>query len=657
MRFSWSILNSFINLDKINLTDFIEKLNLAGLEVEEIKKENDLLIKHINLNITANRKEICCVINLGIEISSIFNIPLKMKLKPFKKQNLYKNTIKNYTFQKNDRIAYVKVQTIYLIEEGKTPQWLKQILGSYNINNELLLYNIQEYIKIKWGHRFHFIQEKVLKKNLSKHKHDQLIYNLYNKNLKDYDYLIDKYDYNYNNKIIIYWPITNTINNIEDTFANAYEEAIQLIASYQKSIIGKSSEYYNINYKNYSNTLKKIYSKNIKYLLGKTKNHTFLSNKELIQILHQLNLKPKYSLRHKEFTVEIPLYRKHDLERNIDIIEEIGRIYGFKNFLNKLPISESFGNISSKYFYTQRIRYILRIMGIYEIITPSLNKVKIPSPHNLLLYNPITEDQNKLRENIIHNLIYNYKSNTKLDNINNNFFEIGQIFYETPESIKEETHLGLLMQSNNFIKENWSGGENSLNWSNAKGIIENLFTMLDTQVKWNRKIVTDIQSKYINNYFHSNNYILLFDSLQNNLIGIFGEINYKLFNIKDKQKTYLMEINIGKLVKTIKNRKHLNYTNKQYSYYPNVSRDISIKICKDVEIKNIKHSILQQYIELIESVYIISDYHDKLNNERAICLRLNYRSIYRTLNKQDLNKIDQNIINIVKLINNFSKQI
>nr|YP_009399198.1 Phenylalanine-tRNA ligase beta subunit [Taenioma perpusillum]ARW68595.1 Phenylalanine-tRNA ligase beta subunit [Taenioma perpusillum] len=652
MRFSWNILNSFINLDAINLTDFIEQLNLAGLEVEKIEEKNNLLTKSIDLDITTNRKEIFCIVNLGIEISSIFNIPLKIKFRPFKIQNLYKNNIQSYKLYKDDKIIYIKIHNVYIGKEKKTPEWMKQILKLYDIENECLLYNIQQYIEIKWGHKFYFFTDNLEKKeleNLSRYQHDQIIYNIFYKKLEYNNCTIDKH----NNKITIYWPIIDYIKNTRNTFVNAYEEAIRLITTYQKSIIGKSSEYYNINYINDNNISQKIFSKDIKYLLGKTKNRVFLSTNKITKILNQLNLKPQYSFKYKQFVLEIPTYRKHDLKRNIDIIEEVGRIYGFKNFLSQLPIYKKLGSISLKYFYIQKIRNTLRIMGIREIITPSLNNTKNLSPYTIELYNPLTEDQNKLRENIIYNLISNYKLNIKLQNINNSFFEIGQVFYKTPKLIQEETHLGILIQSNNFLKGDWSGKEDNLSWSNAKGIIENLFTILDSQITWNKNTYSDKRLNSISNYFHPSNYILLFDKLQKNLVGIFGEINYKLFNIKNTKKTYLLEIGIIKLIKTIKNKKHLNYTTKQYSFYPGVSRDISIKISKDIKIKDIKQIILRKYIELIESVYILSDYYSTTDNERSICLRLKYKSIYRTLNQKDLNNINKNIMEIIQTINQY----
>nr|QCI07551.1 Phenylalanine-tRNA ligase beta subunit [Malaconema sp.] len=61
MKFSWKTLNYFINLESIKFEKIIEHLTLAGFEVDNIEDSTEIKDKIINLNITANRKEINCI--------------------------------------------------------------------------------------------------------------------------------------------------------------------------------------------------------------------------------------------------------------------------------------------------------------------------------------------------------------------------------------------------------------------------------------------------------------------------------------------------------------------------------------------------------------------------------------------------------------------
>lgn len=670
MKFSWKILNFFINLESIHFTEFIEKLALAGFEVEEIEENNKTIDKIINLNITSNRKEIFCIINLAQEISIILNIPLKIKLIPIK---YYKDSHKNKTnkiIQKSAEIIYIKIQTITNLLNNESPKWLKNHLQSCNIISSSLLSDIQQYINIKWGQEilifnlnelttkfldFNLID--ISKSNISNANYiEKIIYNH-----KDLFYLNKTNDYlTLNNKtqnIILCFIIRKiNINNLTNTkkiFHNAYYETIKLISTFGKGIVNKSYQE-NIPQIFLDNKqVLKIKKNNIKYILGplNIKTFKFLSNHEIINCLKQLKFKVKYSYKYKIFKIQIPNNRQHDLKRDIDIIEEISRIYGFQYFLNHLPNYQTKGNISKKSFYKNKIRYILRDLGLNEVIHTSLTHKKLSKLHNVKIYNPITEDQKFLRNNIIENLIQNYKVNSKQKTYKTEIFEIGQIFYSNNiKNYIEETHVGGLIYNTNFIKQNWSNKSTNLNWFHAKGIIENFFERLNVHITWHKLLRTNEYTtiQHIHNYFHYNKVIYIYNQKNNNLIGIFGQINHKYFDNIDKNPIYLFEINLTQLIKGVYLNKHLNYRAKKYSIYPSVIRDISINIKQNKNIHEIKSLVQKNNIDLIESIELISEYYNKKISKRFICLRITYRSYNRTLNNIDIEKINHNIQELLK---------
>lgn len=651
MKFSWKILNSFINLEKIPIEELVNKLNLSGLEVEELKDMPILLDKSIHLNITANRKELFCIINLAIELGTIFHLPLQIKLKNIKLIEPQKKSSFLY-------LKYVKSHKIYYLVNTLAPNWLQNYLKICGIQPISLMHDIQKYIEIKWGHKFY-----IFNLNQTNNKEKNNLYTFYiNKIIQNNQ---DNFYFNYRENsqktqnIILYFAVyqidKNNINNCSTVFNQVYEETIKLITTYTQSIISKSTEYYydklNINKNNYIFNIKK---NEIKHLLGPIKNtkSTFLQNQQISTILQQLNFQPKYFKAYKIFKIEIPESRHHDLRRNVDIIEEIGRIYGFEKFLHKLPNYQNKGNISLDFFHLKMIRHSLLQIGFNEVINLSLSH--FTNNHNkITICNPSGKEQITLRINIIENLINIYQQNINNKNFNTEIFEIGKVFYKNELNyFIEENYLGGLIHNNYYLQKNWSKLPTQINWFHAKGILEQFFEIIKAQTTWKKTIELDSSMRFIYNkdYYHPNKVIFICNHDNQELIGVFGELYNKNLKGIYTNNTYLFEINITKLLKCINYNKHYSYIMYPYSSFPSVSRDISVKVRQKTSINKIKKFFLDNIIDLAESITIINDYYNKLNKQRSICIRIIYRSLFKTLDNIDLQNIDLNIKQILELL-------
>nr|YP_009326621.1 phenylalanyl-tRNA synthetase beta chain [Membranoptera platyphylla]AMJ16878.1 phenylalanyl-tRNA synthetase beta chain [Membranoptera platyphylla] len=661
MKFSWTMLNYFINLESITFEKFIDKLTLAGFEVEKIEENTKIADKIIHLSITANRKEIFCVINLAKEIASIFNLSLKINLKQI--QLLPNNTTYNF-INKSQQILYIRINTISNLSYQKSPQWLQNNLIGSNIKPLFLLHDIQQYIEIKWGHKILIfdldklntkcINFNLLKidKNITLQKQETIIYN--NQELFYLDTINPSNNttqFSNKTKNIILCCFINNINNLlnsSETFNHAYNETIRLIITHCGGIISKS--YQNSRIITGNNKKLKIEKNEIKYILGPIFNqqNKFLSNKNIFKALNQLKLKPYYSYNHKIFEITIPKYREHDLKRSIDIIEEIGRIYGFKYFLNKLPKYNRKGKISIKSFYIKKIRYTLLNLGFDEAINSSLTQKEIYQNNQIKIHNPIAEEQSSLRTNIAKNLIENYKLQIKQKNSRTEIFEIGNIFYKDKQNpYNEQIHLGGIINNLQFLKKDWYSKSNKLEWFHAKGILEFILDTLQTNIQYS-KTLTEIDNTKIENiqsYLDPNEKIFIYNKKNNQLIGILGKVNNKYIDYIDQYKktTYLFEINIKSLIDSIYFNKQISHIIKPYSLYPSVIRDISININKNDNITQIINLLLQKNKNLIEYIEIINEYYNKVTKIKSICLRIIYRSSNRTLDNKDLININNNI--------------
>nr|QCI04354.1 Phenylalanine-tRNA ligase beta subunit [Antithamnion hubbsii] len=702
MRFSWNSLKYFIDLQDIQFNELMNKLTLAGFEIDDINQNPNIQDTIIDLNITANRQDVSSVIGLATEISSLINKPLLINhLHLENKINQYQINSSSININKNTNLSEIRINIIHNLKNQNSPEWMKKYLLNYDIQCTDLLSDIQKYIQIKWGQEICIIDisdiyNQNLNKDLIEIKTDQQVrkindinnifcqeYLIYN-NIKLEEIISQQLDLNkpvsaillcgyaYDSKksnllkLIKNNNYINTDENQKRGHTNkrlyldyAYQEALTLISTTTQGIINKPYYYSKIN-KRLSKTIT-INKKFIEQTLGPLKNSStkYLKTHIITDILKRLNLNPKYNYYTKNFVITIPEYRYKDLSRNIDVIEEIGRIYGYKNFLDKLPYKYKTGFISKQYHLINQIRQIFRDVGLHEVINSSLTKTNkiIKSPNQYIkIYNPLLEDQSILRNNLIEDLIYNKEYNYKQKNRNIEIFEIGRVFNQSSlqKEDNEQIHLAGIMANNNFIQTSWKEKSHKLNWFHVKGTIEYLFEKLQIEIKWDplNSIENKQEDELFNNCYDTNNSTYIKICNTNFIIGILGQLNNTLSkHLYDNQKMYIFEININTLKKLQIQKKHLEYTLSEYSRYPSVSRDISIQINKNIALASVKKYIYQTNPSLIENIDIFNEYYDKQKNKRYIGLRITYRSNNKTLNNNDIKHIDHTIQNILQNIN------
>nr|YP_009395882.1 Phenylalanine-tRNA ligase beta subunit [Herposiphonia versicolor]ARW64862.1 Phenylalanine-tRNA ligase beta subunit [Herposiphonia versicolor] len=612
MKFSWQLLNTFINLNHIKFNEFQDQLTLSGLEIENINKN------FIEISITANRKEVSSILSLARETSIIFNSPLKI---------LPINTIKNTN--------YTRIVTLEKNYIKKTPQWLLSELDPDNIENNDILINIQRYIKIKWGETFEI------------------------KNNDTQEYKQQANRINKESQIIVFTKILNKKSakyHINEFYENMYIDSIKLISTFTKLNIGKYTE-------KKSKVLAinkriKIKKENINTLLGNMneKNFKFIETNTIKNILKRLNLYPEYKKLEKAFIVQVPNYRKHDLKREIDIIEEIGRIYKFQNFFNKITKYNLKGFQSNNFVKTKQIRHTLQNLGFHEVVNCGLTNNTNNFHENIKLYNPINNEQKELKNNILESIIKNYEENIKNSKKNIEIFEISKIFERDKHQYNERQKLGGLIYNINYTRNTWENKSEKITLFHFKDIIE-IFLQRINSTAILQKILSFDDTKNIkntNHLFNTNKRLGLYNIKNNKIIGIVGELNTNIITSNKNTNIYIFEINLEELIETISSKNHLQYVIKKYSNYPSITRDISIKLKMYINIKEIKSSLIKNNHSLIESIEILNEYK-LINNYRSISLRITYRSKFKTLTKEEIKFIDQNLEKKIQKLEQFQQ--
>lgn len=673
MKFSWTNLGYFLQLNDIHINKLLDTLTIKGFEIDDIHY-NSITKDHIfDIAITANRQDVCSILGFAYELSYILDCKIinTNRIQQYKilKSNLFQTRQIKY-------FSTIRINKIINIKNHISPEWLINYLKIHDIPSKHLILDIQQYIKIKWGHDLHiFDMTKIFNYNQSnivnniiinqKLNYEEIQYNnstLINVSNSSTN-INNKLKYNnVSNQIIILSYIysdyyNNNIKNSYNTIDNmqGYDEAIHLIATFSKAYISKSY--------NYNNTIKKqhfrlsIKKNTIKYTLGpiyKTKSK-YLTRETISNILNQLKLKPQYHYYNKKFTVTVPTYRLNDLYRTSDIIEEIGRIYGYHNFIDKLPHINRIGKSSNRYKAIKYIRQYFRDIGMHEVINSSLYKNTHNQDNIVSIHNPLLEDQSSLRDNLINHIIQNKVYNYKQKNHNTEFFEIGKIFQNKINIRREEIHIAGIMGNNNFIKQSWNHKPSSLNWFHAKGILEQFFEKIHIRTTWyeinnlNKSQITAFSIKH----FDMQNTAYIINNINNEIIGLVGQINKKMYkSINNDELLTIFEFNLNQLINNNNKNSHLSYIFSKYSMYPSVIRDISIKINKNYNINKIKQFIYEINKELIQKVEVFNQYQDIIDiSKKCIGIRITYNSNNKTLDQYDLQLIEQNIETIMRTYN------
>ncbi|MCA1994029.1 MAG: phenylalanine--tRNA ligase subunit beta, partial [Coleofasciculus sp. S288] len=186
-----------------------------------------------------------------------------------------------------------------------------------------------------------------------------------------------------------------------------------------------------------------------------------------------------------QWTVTVPPYRYRDLEREIDLVEEIARLYGYDNFLDDLPAKTEPGYLSTEHLLTRQLREAFRAAGLTEVVHYSYSVVKSEDEKQVAITNPLFTEYSALRNDLLSGLIDAFEYNLEQGNGTLNGFEIGRIFWRDEEGLQEADAVAGIF-GGDPTQGKWvrAGRESPMTWYEAKGVIESAFQRLGLSVEY-----------------------------------------------------------------------------------------------------------------------------------------------------------------------------
>lgn len=342
--------------------------------------------------------------------------------------------------------------------------------------------------------------------------------------------------------------------------------------------------------------------------------------------------------------VGIPSFR-HDIEREIDLIEEIARINGYDNIPLYDKINVTLDVKTDESVFVSEVREIMVGLGFNEIITNSLMSEDIASGYgkSIKVLNPSSFEMSNLRPNLIHGMLNTISKNIKVRENNLKLFEIGHIFnpindsFETFDDFTESENLLIAICGKRNLDE-WYQKENYFDFYDLKGFVEELICKksLDKELK-------DLYNKDVDSVFEYS----FSKTYQNQTIGFGGKVKKDVLKNYDiNENVFLFDFNLDKL-------KEIKIKEKKFDEllkYPKMVRDFAFVIEKSLPVQDITAFIRKNSSHLLKNVNLFDLFeHESLGkNKKSIAFSLEYFDKARTLTEEEVDKDFWNIIELVK---------
>ena len=315
--------------------------------------------------------------------------------------------------------------------------------------------------------------------------------------------------------------------------------------------------------------------------------------------------------------IDVPVYRI-DVQRDVDVIEDILRIYGYNNveFSDNVKSNLSYQTPTDRSYKLQNlISEQLCGCGFNEILNNSLtrsayydNLSTYPVSHCVMLMNPLSADLNCMRQTLLFGGLESVEHNAKRKNGNIRFFEFGNCYDynidhkkedKTLAEFSEDYRLGLWV-SGSRVDNNWAHPNEKSSVYELKAYVENILVRLGVNLQ---KVIL---GNLANDIYSAGLSITTSSGRQ---LGTMGIVSPKICKELDiETDVYYAELSWTLLMKEIKKSK---VTFSEISKFPAVKRDLALLLEKNVQFAEIEKIATESERKLLKDVALFDVYEGK----------------------------------------------
>ena len=353
------------------------------------------------------------------------------------------------------------------------------------------------------------------------------------------------------------------------------------------------------------------------------------------------------------YQVTVPSFRV-DIEREIDLVEEIARLNGFEKIPVTMPKARVFSDRAPLHQRLESsLRNILVSNGFNEVINFSFispevyDKLLLPPDHMLRqsvrLLNPLVEEQSVMRTTLLPGLLETAFRNFSFRTMDLRIFELRRVYIPHPErELPDEPVVAAGLLAGRRDPEGWNQPKGEVDFYDVKGVVEHVLSSFNIHDAVFEAADTPC-------YLHPGRSCRV---LRNGMpVGVIGELHPTVQeNFGLEKQVYYFEINFNNLITKLPEAVAITPPPR----FPDTFRDIAMLVPDEMSASDITRCIGEMKTQHLQDIEVFDVYKGApiAEGQKSIAVRVRYRSAEKTLTDEEVNRIHASIIEkIVKKLN------
>lgn len=669
-----------ISNDHSGIMDLPTDLKI-GMPISQALGLDDIVME---IELTPNRSDCLSIIGIAREVSAITGNPLRKPIIKFQEGATKASDLTSVTINDPDLCPRYSARLVLGVKVGESPLWMKRRLESVGLRSISNVVDVTNYVLMEFGHPLHaFDFDKLTEKRIvvRRARTDETI-----KTLDEQDRKLEK------DMLVIAdakYPVAvagimggsgtdvteNTVNVlIESAYFNPVSisktakalgmhteashrfergtdiegliTALNRTAQLIQELAG--GEICSGIVDTYPSPREKIVvslrPERVNAVLG-----TDLKSDDMKKYLSSIEFEVEND--NDKLKVTVPTFRP-DVYREIDLIEEIARLYGYDNIPITMPasevppISDAEYQTANRIKFRNKVRKALTAFGLTEVLNYSFHsadvfdilKLEEDSKYRnaLKLRNPISENQSTIRTTLLPVLLENIKYNINRRTTDIHIFEIGRVFHPVQGKQQPDEPEYVSGAMTGLINAQiWNQQSRMVDFFDIKGAVESI---LDEFGIYNYQLRPASKPPFQSGRSAE----LLINDIS---MGFFGGIRRDVLDGYDiEQDVYMFELYFDDLMK-------FSTTNKfePLPIFPSVYRDMAIILPYDVPADQVENTI-KSAGNLVKNVKLFDVYKGKQipDNMKSLAFSIEYYSSDKTLTDEEADEVHQKIISMLK---------
>ncbi len=339
----------------------------------------------------------------------------------------------------------------------------------------------------------------------------------------------------------------------------------------------------------------------------------------------------------EDFEVAVPSYRA-DLQREVDLIEEVARIYGLDKIPETLPARTwGRGGLSKGQTQARRIDDLLEGAGLVQVISYSFTDQRWPDSlrlrnddarrNSLVITNPLSAEQSVMRTMLLPGLLSAAQRNTALRQEQVAIFERGRIYVPLEDELPLEPERVGLLVAGDWEEGSWLKTGATNGFFLMKGLVERLAEGLHIQLRF---------SRHQEQFLHPGRSASVEDG-EGHTLGWIGELHPLVEQAYDlRGPVAVAELDVQGLVGGASDVVSFS----ELLAFPAVEQDVALIIDEGTPAAAVMASMRGAGGELLEDVRVFDVYEGDQVGEgkKSVALRLRFRAPDRTLSEEEVNR-------------------